>query len=100
MTKDDKKLVRNVILFCIIFSVFFTAYRIFSLIEKKYEDNAKSDNITLPQPTINKVENNSTPKGYDNISGANILPDAKYEQQNINIQSNNHGLRHRPCCLR
>ena len=90
MTKDDRKIVRNVILFCIIFSVIFTAYRVFSLIEKKYENNTTSDNITLPQPVINKVENNSTPKGYDNISGANIIPAAKQlPQENINNQSNN-----------
>ncbi len=46
MTKDDKKIVRNVILFCIIFSVFFTVYRISSLLEKKDEDNKLIDNAT------------------------------------------------------
>ena len=46
MTKDDKKIVRNVILFCILFSVFFTVYRVSSLLEKKYEDANQQDNNT------------------------------------------------------
>ncbi len=75
MTKDDKKIVRNVILFCIIFSIFFTVYRVFSLIEKKYEDNPQQDNNTAAvfSPSQN-IENNSAPKGYDNITGANVIP--------------------------
>lgn len=72
MTKDDKKIVRNVILFCIIFSVFFTVYRVSSLLEKKYEDNKLIDNTTAALPSGN-IKNNSIPKGCDNITGANIL---------------------------
>lgn len=77
MTKDDKKIVRNVILFCIVFSVFFTVYRVSSLLEKKYEDNKQIDNNTAALPAEN-IKNNSTPKGYDNITGADILPADNY----------------------
>ena len=77
MTKDDKKIVRNVILFCILFSVFFTVYRVSSLLEKKYEDNKQIDNNTAALPAEN-IKNNSTPKGYDNITGADILPADNY----------------------
>lgn len=81
MTKDDRKIVRNVILFCIIFSVFFTGYRVFSLMEKKSEndnkkpavsENIKNDtvlndynNVSVNQESINKVENiNSAENQY------------------------------------
>ena len=61
MTKDDKKIVRNVILFCIIFSVFFTVYRVSSLLEKKYEDNKMLDNYTAAAAINKNIENNRTP---------------------------------------
>ena len=77
MTKDDKKIVRNVILFCILFSVFFTVYRVSSLLEKKYEDANQQDNNTAVSAD-KSIENNSTPKGYDNITGVNILPKDNY----------------------
>ena len=92
MTKDDKKIVRNVILFCILFSVFFTVYRISSLLEKKYEDTRQNDNNTA-YILSKSIENNSTPKGYDNISGVDILPvntaDNKtlVKQENISINN-------------
>ena len=92
MTKDDKKIVRNVILFCILFSVFFTVYRISSLLEKKYEDTKQNDNNTAYIPS-KSIENNSAPKGYDNISGVDILPvntaDNKtlVKQENISINN-------------
>lgn len=66
MTKDDKKIVRNVILFCIIFSVFFTVYRIATLLEKQSEKK-QSDNITA----IDNTPNNQIVSGYDNVSGYN-----------------------------
>lgn len=68
MTKDDKKIVRNVILFCIIFSVFFTVYRIATLLEKQSEKN-QSDNITA----IDNTPNNQIVSGYDNVSGYNNI---------------------------
>lgn len=92
MTKDDKKIVRNVILFCILFSVFFTVYRISSLLEKKYEDTKQNDNNTAYIPS-KSIENNSASKGYDNISGVDILPvntaDNKtlVKQENISINN-------------
>lgn len=95
MTKDDKKIVRNVILFCIIFSVFFTVYRVSSLLEKKYEDNKMFDNYTAAAAINKNIENNSTPKDYDNISGANVLPADNYStvtspaiQENTNFYDN------------
>lgn len=78
MTKDDKKIVRNVILFCIIFSVFFTVYRVSSLLDKKYEDNKHIDNNTTAALSSKSIENNSTPKGYDNINSANVLQADNY----------------------
>ena len=72
MTKDDKKIVRNVILFCIIFSVFFTVYRVSSLLDKKYEDISPQDNNTTAAPPFTSIENNSTPKNYDNIAKAYV----------------------------
>ena len=97
MTKDDKKIIRNVILFCIIFSVFFTVYRVLSLLDKKYEDNKQTDNNTLTALSSKSIENNSTPKGYDSIAGANVLPADSYTysanssplmQENINFTDN------------
>lgn len=97
MTKDDKKIVRNVILFCILFSVFFTVYRVSSLLEKKYEDNKQIDNNTTAALPDKSIENNSTPKGYDNITGANVLPADNYTpvvnntpvmQENTNLADN------------
>ena len=84
MTKDDKKIVRNVILFCIIFSVFFTVYRIATLLEKQSE-NKKSDNVTAIDnftPSQN-VEGYKSVTGYDNLSGYNNIPAQNIPENNI-----------------
>lgn len=61
MTKDDKNMVKNVIIFCVIFSIIFTGYRIVSLMDKKGKDSAEkeqiTDNITIAD---NKIDNKST----------------------------------------
>lgn len=85
MTKDDKKIVRNVILFCILFSVFFTVYRISSLLEKKYEGIKQTDNNTAAFSSRN-IENKSSPKGYDNISGEDTLPVNKVDNKTLVMQ--------------
>ena len=94
MTKDDKKIVRNVILFCIIFSVFFTVYRVSSLLDKKYEDISPQDNNTTAAPPFTSIENNSTPKNYDNIAKAYVLPaaDMSLMQENKQAADNNSGI--------
>ena len=84
MTKDDKKIVRNVILFCIIFSVFFTVYRIATLLEKQSE-NKKSDNVTAIDninPSQN-VEGYKSVTGYDNLSGYDNIPAQNIPENNI-----------------
>ena len=57
--------------------LFFTVYRVSSLLEKKYEDANQQDNNTAVSAD-KSIENNSTPKGYDNITGVNILPKDNY----------------------
>lgn len=101
MTKDDKKIVRNVILFCIIFSVFFTVYRVSSLLDKKYKDDKQIDNNTTAAFSSKNIENNSAPKGYDSITGANIMQADNYThvinsshlmQKNTNFSNNDRNI--------
>lgn len=60
MTKDDKHMVKNVIIFCVIFSIVFTGYRIISLTSKNDTEKAEKeqiiDNISIAD---NSSDNNS-----------------------------------------
>lgn len=68
MTKDDKKIVRNVILFCIMFSVFFTFYRIVTLMDKNKNnsDNATIEEIYIPLDNQSYNENIFNEQNFSN----------------------------------
>lgn len=88
MTKDDKKIVRNVIIFCVIFSVFFTAYRVFLLMEKKYEKKNMADNGSS-YVSKDTIENNNllNQKNMENAesSGYIIIHDSELNKNDKSI---------------
>lgn len=65
MTKDDKNMVKNVIIFCVIFSIVFTGYRIISLTSKNDNESAEKEQV-LDNKTV--VDNKSV---IDNVSEKN-----------------------------
>ena len=77
MTKDDKKIVRNVILFCIMFSVFFTFYRIITLMDKNKHnsDNVTIEEIYIPLDNQSYNENIFNKQGFNNQLNNNMVLD-------------------------
>lgn len=86
MTKDDKKIVRNVILFCVIFSVFFTGYRVFSLLEDKKEENEGKNNNQLMNNQIltnSQLSNEQLYNEQANIKPSNNINNVEIEDNNV-----------------